>query len=74
MEGQLEALEAALKGDAGADTGERARDNVRKAIAAVRAQLRRGGPEERAFEKHLRTHMSIGHECLYGQPEGRIWG
>jgi hypothetical protein len=74
LEGQIEAVAAALKGDAGADTGERARDNVRKAIAAVRAQLRRGGPEERAFEKHLRTHLSIGHECLYSQPEGRVWG
>jgi hypothetical protein len=29
LEGQIEALEAALKGDGGADTGERARDNVR---------------------------------------------
>jgi hypothetical protein len=74
LEGQIEALAAALKGGDGADTGERARDNVRKAIAAVRAQLRRGGPEARAFERHLRTHLSIGHECLYGQPEGRIWG
>ena len=65
LAGEIEALKSALKGVSTADTGERARDNVRKAIAALRAQLRRGGPEEKAFAEHLRTHLSIGHECLY---------
>lgn len=74
LEGQIEALQSALKGGgAGADTGERARDNVRKAIGVVRVQLSRGGREERAFAEHLETHLSIGYECLYSQPQGRIW-
>ena len=74
LNGQIAALEAALKEGGGtADTGERARDNVRKAIAIVLEQLKEGGPEERAFAEHLGTHLSIGHECLYSQPQGRIW-
>ena len=65
LDGEIAALESVLKGGSGAaDTGERARNNVRKAIAAVIEQLREGGPEERAFADHLRNHLSIGHECL----------
>ena len=55
-------------------TGEGAFDNVRKALRVVQEQLRNGGPEEQAFAEHLRTHLSIGFECLYTQPQGRIWG
>ena len=73
LNGQIEALESALKGGGGGDTGGRARDNVRKAVAAVMEKLSEGGPEERVFAEHLRTHLSIGHECLYSQPQGRIW-
>jgi hypothetical protein len=74
LEGQIAALESALKADGGAaDTGERARDNVRKAVAVVLEQLSGGGPEEKALAEHLQTHLSIGHECLYSQPQGRIW-
>lgn len=60
----MEAIESALKG---ADTGERAFDNVRKALRVVLEQLRSGGPEEQAFAEHLRNHLSIGFECLYSQ-------
>jgi len=74
LEGEMEALKSALKGAGAADTGERAFDNVRKALRVVQEQLRRGGPEEQAFAEHLRTHLSIGFECLYTQPQGRIWG
>ncbi len=75
LDGQIAALELALKErSAAADTGERARNNVRKALAVVLKQLREGGPEEKAFAEHLDNHLSIGHECLYSQPEGRIWG
>jgi hypothetical protein len=74
LNGQIAALESVLKGGSGAaDTGERARNNVRKAVAAVMEQLREGGPEEMAFAEHLGKHLSIGHECLYTQPQGRIW-
>ncbi len=36
--------------------------------------LSKGGPEEREFAEHLRAHLSIGSECRYSQPKGRIWG
>jgi hypothetical protein len=55
------------------DTGERARNNVRRAIRVVTAELENGGPDERAFAEHLRKQLSTGHECQYLQPEGRIW-
>ena len=74
LAGEMEALKSALKGAGAADTGERAFDNVRKALRVVQEQLRNGGPEEQAFAEHLRTHLSIGFECLYTQPQGRIWG
>jgi hypothetical protein len=74
LEGEMEALKSALKGVGVADTGERAFDNVRKALRVVLEQLRSGGPEEQAFAEHLRNHLSIGFECLYTQPQGRIWG
>jgi hypothetical protein len=51
----------------------RSRDNVRKALRVVMEQLRRQGPEEQAFAEHLRTGLSIGFQCLYNQPQGRIW-
>jgi len=74
LDTEIEALESALKGGGAADTGERARDNVRKALRVVQEQLKSGGPEEQAFAAHLRTHLSIGFECLYTNPQGRIWG
>jgi hypothetical protein len=73
LEGEVKALKSALGGDSAADTGERAFDNVRKALRVVLEQLRKGGPEEKVFAEHLRTHLSIGFECMYRQPEGRIW-
>ena len=56
-----------------AATGRRAFDNVRKAVATVRKHVRQGGREERAFEDHLRSQLSVGHECMYTAPEGRVW-
>ena len=74
LEGEIEALEAPLKaGRTGADAGERARVNVRKAVAVVLAQLRKGGPVQEAFAEHLEHQLSTGYECLYSQAEGNIW-
>jgi hypothetical protein len=74
LDNEVAALEAALAGSDGApDTGERAFDNVRKAVGVVRKHLRQGGPEERALGEHLRSQLSIGQECLYSAPEGRVW-
>ena len=75
LDNEVAALEAALTGsDGAADTGKRAADNVRKAVGALRKHLSQGGPEERAFEEHLRSQLSIGLECMYIAPEGRGWG
>ena len=72
--GEIRAFESALKSRGGAgDTGERARSNVRKAVGVVMAQLGKGGREEKAFAEHLESNLSTGLECLYSQPEGRIW-
>lgn len=74
LEGEIEALAAALKANrAGADAGERARVNVRKAMAVVLAQLGKGGPVQEAFADHIEHQLSTGYECLYSQAEGDIW-
>jgi len=74
LDGEIEALKSALKdGREEADTGERARHNVRKALDVVIAKLANGDREEKAFAEHLRIHLSTGYECLYSQSEGRIW-
>jgi hypothetical protein len=67
-------VSAALREHGGmADTGERARNNVRHAVNTIKAELKEGSREEQAFAQHLESHLSTGMECLYSQPEGRIW-
>jgi hypothetical protein len=73
LEEDIQALKAALSGGSNPDAGERAYDNLRKSLRVMLKHLGRGGPEERAFGEHLRTHLSLGFECLYSQPQGRIW-
>ena len=74
LDNEVASLEAALTGsDGAADTGKRAFDNVRKAVGVLRKHLSQGGPEQRAFEEHLRSQLSIGHECIYSAAEGRVW-
>jgi len=57
----------------GGDTGERARDNVRKAIKKVVKNLRKGGKTEQAFGQHIARFLSLGYEVAYNQPEGVSW-
>lgn len=75
IDSEIEAVEAAVRRAAGngGDAGERARNNVRKAIGAAVAHLRRGGKEERQFGEHVKRCVSTGYECVYAQPEGNIW-
>jgi hypothetical protein len=68
---EIQALQHALGGSRMPDAGERAYDTVRHAIRYLRDHLS-GSPEETLFAEHLRTHLSVGFECLYTQPEG-IW-
>lgn len=74
LDEQIEFIETALeKKRQFPDTGEQARDNVRKAIGAVREKLRKGNKYGKAFGKHIEQFVDTGYECIYKQPEGRIW-
>ena len=74
LAGEIAALESELKDRSGEDhTAERARGNVRRAIDAVVRKLLEGGGDERAFAEHIRQRVSTGYECMYVQPQGRIW-
>jgi C4-dicarboxylate-specific signal transduction histidine kinase len=74
LAGEIAALESALKDRSGEDhTAERTRGNVRRAIDAVVRKLLEGGGDERAFAEHIRQRVSTGYECMYVQPQGRIW-
>jgi hypothetical protein len=75
LDGEIETLEAALRGDCrAADTGERGRCNVSKAVAGARRRLAKGDKAERAFAEHVEWFVSVGYECLYAQPPERVWG
>ena len=74
LDGDIAALESALRGDCRAgDTGERARSNVNKALAAVRRRVAKGGRAERAFAEHIERFVSVGYECMYVRESGRSW-
>jgi hypothetical protein len=74
LEGEIVAVESALTERSGEDhTGERARGNVSKAINTTIRELLKGGKDERAFAEHIRQRVSTGYECMYTQPQGRIW-
>jgi hypothetical protein len=74
LEDEIEVIESAIKktGDV-SDFGERSRGNVSKAVAAVRKKLLSGDPVQRAFGEHVQQFVSMGYECVYNQPEGRVW-
>ena len=58
----------------GGDAGERARDNVRKAIGKVVKKLQKGSKDEKAFARHITDCVSLGYEVSYNQPRGMTWG
>lgn len=74
LDGDIGAIETELKRNGQVpDTGERARGNVSKAVAAVQRKLRQGDPNEKAFAQHLDQFISLGYECCYNQPQGSGW-
>jgi hypothetical protein len=74
LDGDIKRLNAALREHGGmSDAGERARNNVRHAVKAIKVQLQAGSPEEQALAEHLERHLTTGIECYYSQPQGRIW-
>ncbi len=67
-------LEVHLKqGQRISDSGERARNNVRKAIGAVVRGLRRGDASQKLLAVHLGQYVNTGYACVYHQPPGGEW-
>jgi hypothetical protein len=72
---EIAALEEALQGDGRttSDTGERARNNVRKAVRKFIARLERGERRERGFAEHLTRCVSLGFQVSYQPMGGQEW-
>lgn len=75
LDEDIEAVEEALQsnGRETGDAGERARNNVRKAVARVIRRLNRSGQAERAFAAHLTQCLSLGFEVMYQPLAGEAW-
>ncbi len=74
LDGDITMLEAQLKqGRRTRDTGERARNNVRKAIGAVIRGLQRGDAAQKVLAFHLGRFVDMGYTCMYHQPPGAEW-
>jgi hypothetical protein len=74
LDGDITMLEAQLKqGRRTHDTGERARNNVRKAIRAVLRGLHRGDAAQKVLAFHLGRFVDTGYACMYHQSPGAEW-
>ncbi len=74
LDDEIGQIEAALKkGGIAADTGERARGNVSKAIAAVQRKLAKGNKHEKTFGMHIKECVSMGYNFRYAHPTGGVW-
>ncbi len=75
LQGEIAKLKAVVDNNSllDSDTGERARDNVRKAISKVVANLRKGGKVEQSFAQHITQFISLGYDIAYNQPKGNCW-
>lgn len=71
--GMVESV-AASDAELGGNPGERARNNVRKAIDKVLRKLKKGGPDEQGFGRHIAQFVSLGYEVIYNQADGVKWG
>lgn len=74
LDREIEAIELVLSGKAcAADTGERARNNVRQAIKTVRNRLAADSKHEQDFGEHIRRFVSQGFDYSYLHPTGEVW-
>lgn len=74
LDGEIAALEEQLNGGhRHHDSGERARNNVRKAIGKVLRRLQRGDAAQKAFAAHVGQFVNTGYACMYQQPPGGEW-
>lgn len=73
LDAQIGSIEATLKKKKGtaADTGERARQNVSKAIVAVQRKLLKGEKYEKAFGTHIKECVSMGYTAIAIRQEVR---
>jgi hypothetical protein len=74
LDQDIQALDAQIKQNRNvADTGERARCNVSKAITAVLRNLAKGDAHEKQLGRHLSNHIIMGFSLHYCNPTGEIW-
>ena len=75
LDADIEAVEEALQsnGRGTGDTGERARNNVRKAVGGVIHRLGRGDKAHRQFAAHLSRCVNLGFEVMYQPASGEVW-
>ena len=75
LDEDIESVEEALQsnGRGTGDTGERARNNVRKSVGGVINRLGRGDKAQRQFAAHLTRCVSLGFEVMYQPASGEVW-
>lgn len=75
LDEDIEAVEEALQsnGRETGDAGERARNNVRKAVGGMIRRLNQGGKAEREFAAHLAKCLRLGFEVMYQPMDGEVW-
>jgi len=77
LDPDIEELERILRNEDKAvlsDSGERARNNVRKAITALEARLKKmDEPASKEFARHISNHISKGITLSYNPSEKIIW-
>lgn len=75
LDEEIAAVEGALhaSGRETGDAGERARNNVRKAVGSFIRRLNRGGKAEQAFAAYLTQCLSLGFEVMYRPMGKEVW-
>jgi hypothetical protein len=74
LDAEIEGLAVELQGqDQTTDTGERSRNNVRKAITRFLAKEVKADARVNGFAAHILRFVSMGHLVSYVPPEGVVW-
>lgn len=73
LEKEIEELMSVLNKVLPSDSGEKSRNNVRKAIQAVVGGLRKGGRAEKNFATHIKDFIDLGYDVMYKQPKSFHW-
>jgi len=74
LEDEIETIEAQIRREGRSfDAGERARNNVRKALDTVKRKLAKGDRSQKAFSYHVKDMVRTGYKCAYTYPQGEVW-